>query len=447
MRKTIGVVTSLVLLSGCGTTGGAGATTEHLGGKSESTAREGVDIWLASSCPSAPIAEDSVKAFGITDFLIGGVLDHLVDTAGTALANAAEADKNGQARAGQSPAFLFETPPKNSDGVPYLLPTCAVIALADSPPAAWCEKEPFKGTSALSDYLCGDADDNESGRLESLLRKPKGAPVRTGKKLPRFYAEVELHPSPDRTALLPRLRALYYPRGLHSSKKFSGNKPRDISIKVSGDSPSGSTSLSTIHVLLTGFVPTDRFITQDEQNTPLNNAKAALWIAVAGAPKKLPALEPGDRFMPVNLTGEIREIGDPNRFLQALAAAFTENKESLSEQLEKRLVPSAIEEAAKTEDQQKLANEVAYQAAIAKAYDSEAKLQAVCNSPDIGDASKSGAALRRAWATTSSAQAAVRKLELEYELTMSEKFGLDAQGTYDNGKTPEENCQAIGALY
>ena len=308
----------------------------------------GLDIWLSKECPSQVENVRSGRGLGgIFGIFAGGAIDMLVDWLGNALDEAARKDENGQATAGVSPAFLFEASGKKD--LPYFVPNCITVALSNSEPKNWChEKSPFNRKS-----VCREVNQTDNGggnskkisRLESLLKFPEGVPRRKGFDPPTFYAEIELNPSPDQRAFMPRLRALYYPNGIHDSKKFAGTKKRSLALRVSARSPNGKSAIGTISVVLKDITPKDDFLerkTGDGNGSPhqfLDHSEPTLWTGVTVSTKNLDdSPEAGTLYYPVNLTGEVREIGDPNKFLQAFAGAFTKHQGVLSRELKLRLV-------------------------------------------------------------------------------------------------------------
>ena len=416
--------------------------------RSAPISRHGLDIWLTRECPHT-LQEDKDREplSGFVDFLTGGAIDFLVDRIGSALAEAAKVDKEGRATYGKSPGFLFEfAQPKKSGEPTYYLPTCVTMAISNSEPKKWCAEAPFKDKTVCK------KNNNCQSRLESLLTFPKGTPLRRGSNVPKFYAEIELYPSPDQRAFMPRLRALYYPAGIHKSGKFSGNKKRDLLLKVMGSEPSGDTAISTISVVLKDMVPSNKLVVREGSfktaipNAALDNAEPTLWTAVAASPKHLlDHPSPGTRFYPVNLSGEVREIGDPNKFLQVLASAFTKNQEDLAKELKSRLVPGQRREAEANTELQNLSNASSIATAIAKAYENEIKLWTACEKLVGDDPNNIQSEIRQHWYATQAAQLAVRKLEQEHGTETPETFRLKVESKpFNITKSALDNCKAIG---
>ena len=216
--------------------------------------------------------------------------------------------------------------------------------------------------------------------------------------------------------------------------------------------PSGDTAISTISIVLKDMVPSDELVVREGSfnnaiaNATLDNAEPTFWTAVAASPKQLPDdPSPGTRFYPVNLSGEVREIGDPNKFLQFLASAFTKNQEDLATELKSRLVPGQRREAEANMKLQKLSNASSIATAIAKAYENEIKLWSACEKL-AGDTSNNiQSEIRQHWYATQAAQLVVRKLEQEHRIKTTETFRLKVESTSFNiKKSALDNCKAIG---
>jgi hypothetical protein len=88
-------------------------------------------------------------------------------------------------------------------------------------------------------------------------------------------------------------------------------------------------------------------------------------------PEKYTPPVQGGAIIPVNVSAEIREIGDPNFFLQALAKAFASQKDALKEQA-KAQIAAAMTEVDPSAVQSN------YDLQAAAVYAVEAKLRSAC---------------------------------------------------------------------
>ncbi len=355
MRKLIPVSVIAATLLACGSIGTrSNQTTSPLATSTTlSPGKPGLDTWMISNeCPSTTPEDPRAPTPLAGDFLdtfLGGAVSFVVDKVAGAVDAAAKIDREGRATAGQSPGYLYEiveAKGKDKDDnditVTRAVPAmCIVVAISDSSPEEWCKIDPFKG-----DFIC--TSQNDSHNIKKQLVFPHNANFRNGNSLPKFYAEIELFTSNDFTSYIPKLRAMYYPDCIHEGRKFCSRssrkktfKKRDLSIKVSAQTVDGKSALGTIHLQMRGIIPNTMIITRDgkykspEENHPiLDRVSSIVWVNVVDVPKKLPTLKTDEtKFLPVNLQGEVREVGDPNKFLQAFASILTKNKKSLAEAL------------------------------------------------------------------------------------------------------------------
>lgn len=283
----------------------------------------------------------------------------VVDWMSSALAEAAKQDREGKATKGTSPAYLwwYQTD-KQTRG----LMSCAVVTLSQSHPKTWCETEgPFKKDAQnVCDYFkAGDSPANQPPML---------SPASWSKKndLPAFYAEIALEASADKRGVLPKLVALYYPKGIHGGK-FANAQPRTIQLTVSAATPDGTSALGSLVVRLDKAVPNEKVQLDNE----IASGGARVWAAALGLPEKYTPPESSGSIFPVNVSAEVREIGDPNKFLQALAAAFVSQKDAIKEELKAKIV-------AATTEADPAAAQSAYDAQAAAVYAAEAKVRAAC---------------------------------------------------------------------
>ena len=282
--------------------------------------------WLLPECPS------SHADAALSGALPGGVLvaaaDSVIDWMGDALAQAAQEDRDGRATRGTSPAYLWWM---NAATGSRGLMSCAVIALTRSPPANWCN-DAGSAFSTAAPSVCayfaaaGSAADSPAGSRAGSA--PALAPANwSGSSPPALYAEIRLEAARDRRGLLPRLETLYYPRGIHGSR-FANTRPRALQLSLAAATPEGAKALGSLIVRMDGAVPGPQL----RRGDGIAPAGARSWAAALAIPEKYTPPDGGGAIIPVNVTAEVREIGDPDRFLQALAAAFASQKEALKAQ-------------------------------------------------------------------------------------------------------------------
>jgi hypothetical protein len=401
-----------------------------------------VRSWLLEGCPAAPVTDARAAIAGP---LIGMGVDFVLDKIGSALEKAAEEDRNGRATAGTGASYLYlykpaqaGNPNQNIAATPAtaLPQRCLIVALTESPPGQWCATEsPFSKAS----QFCTDAS-------KTLFKTDKHRPIPeplTGTGLPAFYIEIALLDSNDRRAVLPQIQALYYPAGIHG-RKFTNAKPRDVHVKASAASPGGDAALGTISVHLRGLTPGTSLLLR-AGNTPPKalNALDPLWVALAAMPKEYPAPAAERYVFPINLTAEVREVGDPNVFLQVTAKLFASQKAELAEKLKTRLTPGSMEEAELAESVTEQNALAAYEALVAAAMKGEAEFKAACESTKLESVKlaearqkffETVAAQRKANATADSS-----KIPADKRIKFSRDFGANA-GSAQTATTSAALC-------
>ena len=74
-----------------------------------------------------------------------------------------------------------------------------------------------------------------------------------------------------------------------------------------------------------------------------------LWVGVVKTPEfaDIRGGDADDRAFPINLSIELREIGDPNAFLQLLAKAFNKYKSNIGDELKSKVPETAAAAAAR----------------------------------------------------------------------------------------------------
>jgi hypothetical protein len=383
---------------------------------------------------------------GVSD-LLGLGIDYVFDKLGDALAKAAEVDKNGRATSATVPGYLYRIRTASADGKPgkFEGPGCIVVALADSDVNKWCNLAPLQGTEPCVG----------TSQLSTLIAPILGLAPHVGTSPPSFYAEILLIPSNDSAGFLPKLMTLYYPAGLHDSGKFTNRKKaRDLSISASAATPSGQGALSSVNVILKDLLPSPTLVVRNVQrdvngvlraidpNPMLDKATLSVWHAVASPPEKAVG-NVGSGVVPVNIAVEVREVGDPNKFLQVLAAAFAKNKDTLAGDAKAKLIPSVAAAAAAAQTQTSLAADAEYNIALGAVFAAEAALRAACAVPTNAAPDNGKLEVRQAWMQLSAAEANVLKIE-SLQSRKPSGFGFDAYHTaFEADKTARVNCQKI----
>jgi hypothetical protein len=395
--------------------------------------------WLAEECPSTPPPADTTVRFQGTEALVSWTIGGLFDKLGEALTEAAKVDKEGRVIAATVPVYLYRY--TGTAGSPVSPQRCLVVAHAASNPSRWCAGEPFK-SSRICDAF-GDAPDAGS-RVSALLKPVPGVPGQPGAGLPAFYAEVELLAAADARGFVPQLRALYYPEPLHTDAKFKKGKARNVAISVAGKTPLGIAALSSINVHLKEFVPGPELMIRSANalHPVLDRAVPATWVGLVRPPYYHRAPSASDsRVYPVNLAVEVREVGKPNEFLQALAKAY--NAESAANMVRNQILPTPQEQAASQEQSAALAGQVKYQTALAEAYKAFAALRAACQTPTELVPNAGRAEVLQAVAGARAAVAKVRTLELELEIAQGEVFDPEVPDDAQAAGSARAMCSRI----
>ena len=287
-----------------------------------------VHAWLLPTCPST---DAQARVSPILAGLLVSAAASVIDWLGSALDEAAKADREGKATKGTSPAYLWWHNGKSGE---RKLMSCMVVVLSNSTPESWCARNnsPFKKDGAICKYF--------EDKNAPVNQTPGLSPANwvLGTALPAFYAEIQLEAATDKRGVLPKLVALYYPKGIHG-RKFTNDKPRTLQITVAAATAEGGSALSSIVIRLEDIAPD----TQIQTGTEVPTAGSRVWAAALAIPEKYTPPEGGGAIIPVNVSTEIREIGDPNVFLQALAKAFASQKDALKEQAKAQIAAATAE--------------------------------------------------------------------------------------------------------
>jgi hypothetical protein len=378
-----------------------------------------IQAWMTTTCPTEMEGTPKTgRSLTAVDGLLGLGVDYVVDRLSKAIADAAAVDKNGKSKTATIPTYLYQfVKPKEIGDINR----CLIIASAPSQPVAWCDAgSPFQNTHVCADVQTGDvktSDVKTSGKIEKALvaslREVSGAPAPHGTGQPILYAEIELLPSNDLTAFIPRLQALLYSAGLNSDdRKFNGLKPRDLSISASAKTPSGEQAFSALQIYLKGVIPSSQLIVRQGAFSPeLDKGIAPQWFSVIKSPVIQDTPDASKNgVVPINLSIELREVGDPNVFLQALAAATSKYSTTLDTEIKSKL-PGAMAAAEATQKATDLDNSSKYESTLSSAYGALSAFQASCSKLSAGLSNTNNSdAMEKAYALAS-AQIAVRKLE------------------------------------
>jgi hypothetical protein len=386
-----------------------------------------IQAFMVEQCPSdIPVADaPQPHVAGVLTSLIGLGIDSVLDALGKALSDAADADKNGVAKSARAPAYLYHVEPsgdaKKKDAVATRMMQCIVIANAPNGPDKWCK-------NAEMGKLPVCAKPQANGTLKDVLKEIDGVSAPNGSGDLAFYAEIRLQPATDLRGFIPVLNALYYPASVNTDvQKFAADKERNLSITVTGSTPSGESALSAVHAQLQKIVPRAGMLRRGNSDADkiLLKSLTPLWVGVVKTPEfaDIPGGEADHRAFPINLSIELREIGDPNAFLQLLAKAFNKYKSNIGDELKSK-VPETAAAAASTKKQADMDATAKLQSAIGTAYQAIGGLETACTKPTSAAPTAGQTAVLQQWYTAAAAVEAVRKLEA-VSGTSANKFTVD----------------------
>jgi hypothetical protein len=330
------------------------------------------------------------------------------------------------------------------------LKQCAVIALATSPPSSWCtgDKTPFKPLSNVGSVITA----GDPGRiceafavLDPTTTGPSTTPDawRNRQGFPKFYAEIKLASSSDQRGLLPKLVALYYPADVNPEFK-QGVKPRSLQLTVSGATPDGTKALSSIVVRLDDVSPLAgvmrlqgamAFTNKDPPDWLLPGDAPRPWASALALPEKYSPPANAAEIFPVNLSTEIREIHDPNPFLQAFAKIFSKQKDALKKEAEAQI--TAAVNPPSTEEKQ-----AAYDTLANAVYTAEATVRNACQPPNNGRVNEStvrGALLSLIGAHGKLSEADTPAIPITFSPTADDLQKL-------RGSSAADICKAFGVI-
>jgi hypothetical protein len=299
---------------------GTGCTAMPRDTHAANTAPLRARAWTLPACPSD--AEVSSRALAPPIELAAGLL---LDRLAAALAAAAARDRDGIAWSGTDARYLYFGSAKGTE-IAAAPAGCIVVALvepASTQPAGWCavhDADPV-GSPAF------EAPCTPVGRrlLAAAGRDAPPAQQAADITLPQLYVEIRLRESRDGNAIRPEVAQLYYPRALQARR----TRERDLAITLQLRLPE-QTKGSNLFVLLRGLEPgKPRYEAADLAQSDM------LWTVLPAYTGRKPApADIGEGLGAVNVVTEIRETGDTNAFLQALAAAFAAARPALDNALQ-----------------------------------------------------------------------------------------------------------------
>ena len=318
---------------------------------------------------------------GIGAILLADVVNALIQVPAQALANAADADKNGFTAAGQNARFYYDVTKGSSGATLVTPPGCYVVAYAQLEPGAkpWCDNAEFKLGVPSTCAPMGRALLAELHSVESLDSRPLTSNQSLAK--PDVYMEISLDGSGYPLVVRPSVVALYYPASLLSP---TSSKPRTLSLAltptslVAGDALKGA----AIALTITGVQP-GPVIAADVLNVQ-SGWTSAPQIAVKPDESK-PVV--GTRYSPFNVSANLHEVGVPSLFLAAFAKSFGASVGDLGKAITPALLPSGQA----TAQQQGEANAADYDAKRASALKSYSDYLAACAKTPTSDSDKANA--------------------------------------------------------
>jgi hypothetical protein len=268
-------------------------------------------VWLLPSCPSA-----YESSRGLVDLAEGLAIDGLrysIDKAAGWILDLAKDDRDGKAISSTAIGYLWWGDKKKSPRVA----SCAVFVLSDSEPATWCDR-PNGPFSARDSAVCEYFRTHKDTAVGSLVSRPPWQ----GNSLPRFYAEVSLEASPDKTAVTPNGALYYYPAGLHGGQFRNKDLKRTVVISVHATvPPDGKVALSTVFLMLNNIAPADQLVGLQK----LEESSISPWSSVLSLQEPR-SVKGEDVMMPVNVSGSVREVGAPIAALQLAGKVLESGK-------------------------------------------------------------------------------------------------------------------------
>ena len=273
-------------------------------------AKPKVSTWMLDTCPVNPATTTYSGAGGA---LLALGVNKLVDFVGRAFKKAAEKDKNGVAVSDKNAAFLYQYAPEDDVAVPL---NCMVIAISENDISKW--------------FFDGNALGGNAPTITDLYNFVKRDFASQKEGNPLFYAEIMLHNSADGAGIYPQLRTLYYPKKIPGGIK--AKKKRDLIIKVGAESINGKTAINTFVVHVKGIKPSPQVYKRGANGIldhGLELGSLEVWTNKADMPQKYSKPQKTALIFPINVSTEIRELSNPNVFLQWFAKYYEDNKDKL----------------------------------------------------------------------------------------------------------------------
>jgi hypothetical protein len=331
-----------------------------------------------------------IAAVGAT--LVGDAITAAINVPANALSNAAAAEKSGYTVANVDARRFYsvQTAPATAPGGPLgyeiTAPRCYVVAYtkpADKP-QNWCTaKSDFldqmtatcsKGKGVLDGLTIRERTFGDDGKLVGNDMEYSLDNLAVPE---RFYAEIALEPAGFATVAKPRVVAMYYPKSLLQA---SSTKPRALTLTLNFTSPTGGTSdafkAATVSVFFPAITPGPKL---DEATL---RRELTSWTMIppenAVAPKQedLKAVYQKVRYLPVTISAQLSEIGDPSAFLAAFAQAFGGSAGELTKDV---LGGISISGAPSSYAQQAATNQAKYYSDLGGAQQSRSQLLALCS--------------------------------------------------------------------
>lgn len=276
----------------------------------------GAHAWTLPECPSQAAAP---QAGVLTGALIATGVDLLLEAVAGSLAAAAAADRDGRAWSGTDARYLYfgRATRDAGDTAPVAVHAGCIIAAvtdrASARPDSWCATH--DATPANSNAFAAACGPAGRSLLAAASDEPGtgGSVARAAAALPRLYAEIRLRPSRDGAAVKPEVVNLHYPQALQQRASAT----RDLAFTLQLRLPEQARG-ANLFVLLRDLEPGKaRYEAADLASDD------SLWtVAAAWQGRKLAPADIGAGLGAVNIATQVREMGDANEFLQALAVSF-----------------------------------------------------------------------------------------------------------------------------
>src|SRR5690606_25710569 len=255
----------------------------------------------------------------------------LLERVAGSLAAAAVADRDGLAYSGIDTRYLYFAHAAHASGKAEPLAAhagCVIVAVADragARPGSWCAAHETAGAGSGSFAAACGAPGRALLAAAGDDTPPGGGDIRAAPALPQLYAEIRLQPSRDGAAIRPEVVNLHYPQALQARASAS----RDLAFTLQLRLPE-QTRGANLFVLLRGLEPgKPRFEAGELASDD------SLWTVAAAYQGRTPTpADIGAGLGAVNILTEVRETGDTNRFLQALAASFAATRSEYEKALQ-----------------------------------------------------------------------------------------------------------------